>query len=80
MFIECSGRMIAVVDKKRTSFLFFKKRIKSEDLTEDDIYQLRRKIGMVFQSYDLFPHLNVIKNILLGPKHAHELKLDITMK
>ena len=37
MFIECSGRMIAVVDKKRTSFLFFKKRIKSEDLTEDEI-------------------------------------------
>ena len=43
-----------------------------------DMHLIRQKIGMVFQSYDLFPHLNVIKNILLGPKHAHELKLDIT--
>ena len=42
-----------------------------------DMHLIRQKIGMVFQSYDLFPHLNVIKNILLGPKHAHELKLDI---
>ncbi|WP_283679731.1 amino acid ABC transporter ATP-binding protein [Lentilactobacillus sp. Marseille-Q4993] len=29
--------------------------------------QLRQKIGMVFQSYDLFPNLKVIDNILLGP-------------
>ena len=28
---------------------------------------IRQKIGMVFQNYELFPHLNVIDNILLGP-------------
>lgn len=28
---------------------------------------VRQKIGMVFQSYDLFPNMNVIVNILLGP-------------
>lgn len=28
---------------------------------------LRQKIGMVFQSYDLFPHLTVLDNILLAP-------------
>ena len=28
---------------------------------------VRQKIGMVFQSYDLFPNMNVIDNILLGP-------------
>ena len=33
-----------------------------------DMHLIRQKIGMVFQSYDLFPHLNVMKNILLGPK------------
>ena len=42
-----------------------------------DMHLVRQKIGMVFQSYDLFPHLNVMKNLLLGPKHAHELNLDI---
>lgn len=29
--------------------------------------EVRQKIGMVFQSYDLFPHMTVIDNIMLGP-------------
>ncbi|STP09128.1 amino acid ABC transporter ATP-binding protein [Helicobacter cinaedi] len=28
---------------------------------------IRQRIGMVFQSYDLFPHMSVMNNILLGP-------------
>lgn len=31
------------------------------------LYAIRQKIGMVFQSYDLFPHLTVLKNIMLSP-------------
>ena len=30
--------------------------------------KIRQKIGMVFQNYDLFPHMTVIQNILLGPE------------
>ncbi|MDR3238836.1 MAG: amino acid ABC transporter ATP-binding protein [Clostridiales bacterium] len=33
---------------------------------------IRQKIGMVFQSYDLFPHMNVMENILLGPMKAQK--------
>ncbi|WP_295699204.1 amino acid ABC transporter ATP-binding protein [uncultured Helicobacter sp.] len=29
--------------------------------------KIRQRIGMVFQGYDLFPHMSVIDNILLGP-------------
>ena len=32
-----------------------------------NITQLRQKIGMVFQSYDLFPHKNILDNITLAP-------------
>lgn len=31
---------------------------------------VRRHIGMVFQSFNLFPHLSVLDNILLGPVNA----------
>lgn len=31
------------------------------------ITRLRQKIGMVFQSYDLFPHKNILDNIMLAP-------------
>ncbi|QLD34131.1 amino acid ABC transporter ATP-binding protein [Mannheimia varigena] len=34
--------------------------------------QARQKVGMVFQSYELFAHLNVIDNILLGPLKAQK--------
>ncbi len=34
-----------------------------------DILKLRRKMGMVFQSFNLFSHLMVIENIMLGPLH-----------
>ena len=35
-----------------------------------DLHLTRRRIGMVFQSYELFPHLDVMGNLLLGPVKA----------
>ena len=32
-----------------------------------NLSELRQKIGMVFQNYELFPHLTVLENILLAP-------------
>ena len=44
-------------------------RLDGEEITTGGkkITQLRQKIGMVFQSYDLFPHKTVLENILLAP-------------
>ena len=39
---------------------------------KNDMHLVRQKIGMVFQSYDLFPNLTVLKNVLLGPTKAQK--------
>jgi len=36
------------------------------------LIDVRKKVGMVFQSYDLFPHMKVMDNILLGPMKAQK--------
>ena len=40
------------------------------ELTNDvrHIAEVRREVGMVFQSFNLFPHLTVLDNITLGPR------------
>lgn len=37
-----------------------------------EMHLIRQKVGMVFQSYDLFPHMTVLQNILLGPIKAQK--------
>lgn len=46
------------------------------DPTEKNWQQIRQKIGMVFQSYDLFPNLTVIDNIMLGPTKVQKQSAD----
>ena len=38
-----------------------------------DVNAIRRKIGIVFQSFNLFPHMTVMQNITLGPRKAQSL-------
>ena len=35
-----------------------------------DVDQTRQRIGIVFQSFNLFPHMTVVRNITLGPRDA----------
>ena len=38
--------------------------------------EVRQRVGMVFQSYELFPHLNVLDNLLLGPRLVQKRNQD----
>ncbi len=43
---------------------------------KDHLEELRQKIGMVFQSYDLFPHLRVLDNITIAPIKVQKRKKE----
>ena len=48
---------------------------KEFEQTPRRLKELRREIGIVFQSYNLFPHLSVERNLTLGPTVAKGLPL-----
>ncbi|MEL6960626.1 MAG: amino acid ABC transporter ATP-binding protein [Pseudomonadota bacterium] len=41
-----------------------------------DPQPVRQKIGIVFQSYNLFPHMNATENVMLAPRRVHRLSAD----
>ncbi|MGH2698945.1 MAG: amino acid ABC transporter ATP-binding protein [Actinomycetota bacterium] len=51
--------------------------VEGEEITAEsvDVNRVRRRIGIVFQAFNLFPHMTVLRNITLGPREA--LKLSV---
>jgi polar amino acid transport system ATP-binding protein len=41
--------------------------------TKVDVNELRQKIGIVFQAYNLFPHMTVLENVTLAPVHTRKM-------
>jgi polar amino acid transport system ATP-binding protein len=50
--------------------------VEGEEITAEgvDANRIRRRIGIVYQSFNLFPHMTVLRNITLAPREA--LKMD----
>jgi polar amino acid transport system ATP-binding protein len=46
--------------------------LRGEEITAHgvDVNRVRRGIGIVFQAFNLFPHMSVLRNITLGPRKA----------
>jgi polar amino acid transport system ATP-binding protein/general L-amino acid transport system ATP-binding protein len=60
--IRCINRL----EKHNNGRIF----IDGKELTdnEKDIDAVRREVGMVFQSFNLFPHMTVLRNLMLAPR------------
>lgn len=60
--IRCINRL----EKHNSGRIF----IDGKELTdnEKDIDAVRREVGMVFQSFNLFPHMTVLRNLMLAPR------------
>jgi polar amino acid transport system ATP-binding protein len=41
-----------------------------------EVNRIRQRIGIVFQAFNLFPHMTVLRNITLGPREALKLSHD----
>jgi polar amino acid transport system ATP-binding protein len=50
--------------------------VAGEEITADgvDVDRIRRHIGIVFQSYNLFPHMSVLDNVTLAPRRVLRLQ------
>jgi ABC-type polar amino acid transport system ATPase subunit len=44
--------------------------IDGELITEENLTNVRERMGMVFQSFNLFPHMTVLENVTVGPIHV----------
>jgi general L-amino acid transport system ATP-binding protein len=49
--------------------------VEGTELTGDlrNIHEVRREVGMVFQHFNLFPHLTILENCILAPMHVLKL-------
>ena len=53
---------------------------KEEVLTDKNIDRIRQHIGMVFQAFELFPHLTVLENLILAPTYLKLLSKEEAIK
>ncbi|MCJ8518895.1 amino acid ABC transporter ATP-binding protein [Rhizobium tarimense] len=74
-FLRCINHLEAIqkgyieVDGEQIGYRLKKDRL--EKLSDNRIAKQRRKIGMVFQQFNLYPHMTVLQNIIEAPVGVH---------
>ncbi len=72
-------RCLNLIEMPTSGHIFFE----GTDITDpkNDINKLRQKMGMVFQQFNLFPHMTIMKNLTLAPmKLLKKSKADAEKK
>ena len=73
-FLRCLNRL----EEPTSGHIFFE----GTDITDKntDINLLRRKMGMVFQQFNLFPHMSIMKNMTIAPVKLLGVKEEDAVK
>lgn len=66
-FLRCVNYM----EEKNAGSIIFEG--KEMDSSEKSVNGMRQKVGMVFQSFNLFPNMTVLKNVMSGPLFVQKL-------
>lgn len=54
----------------------FKEDVGASPLKEKLVSKIRSKVGMVFQSFNLFPHMSVLRNVTEAPVHVLNISIE----
>lgn len=79
-------RCINHLDKIDSGFMFFGdelmgyevRRGRLREVHESAIARHRMRVGMVFQNFNLFPHMTVLDNVAIGPRVAQSRRRDFS--
>lgn len=74
--INCLERLDSGSIKILDTYLAEDRDGQSSYLKEDELRQARLNLGMVFQNFNLFPHLSALENLTLAPIHTQGLPKD----
>ncbi|QRG67625.1 amino acid ABC transporter ATP-binding protein [Brevibacillus choshinensis] len=68
--IEIEGKPIGLIKKDN----------KLVEMSQKDLDKVRSEVGMVFQNFNLFPHVSVLENVMMAPMTVKKTKREETEK
>jgi polar amino acid transport system ATP-binding protein len=67
-------RTVNRLEEIKSGELLFEGQNVHAPMSSAELNRLRSRIGFVFQSFNLFPHLSALDNVMLSPVHVHGIK------
>ena len=71
-------RCLNFLEMKQSGSIFLEG--KEVDVKKDDLNKIRMRTGMVFQHFNLFPHMTVMENIIEAPVHVKKMNKEEAIK